>query len=363
MRSRRRMQTVVLFSLALLCALLAMACTPSVQGSHHQVAPFLLSNPTIISAGPVSLAVGTHHWSNPASGLEEAFFPVAVTVRNTGNQPLCGGVSTAALGDSAGASVSAIFPEGVVTRLFGPFASVAPMPQPTVKAAAFADQDVFLVLVHGSHGGHAGGISPGGGGFQGGTPGPPHFGPSPRIFTAPPFSPAFHSPISPFTPGSHGAPAGSASHGGGGFPGGAVRPPHFAPSPRVFAPPLFSLPFSSPFSPFAPSPFWPFYPSLPPLYPYGYPPSDSGYGPSLLPNLQPQEEERPEVDQALVTEILTAAFASRPLALHEERSGFLFFPLPVPHVGATVLTWGWYDCVTHELVAHLAMPIPVEQKM
>ncbi len=163
--------------------------------------------------------------------------------------------------------------------------------------------------------------------------------------------------------GSHGAPAGSASHGGGGFPGGATRPPHFGPSPRVFTPPLFSSPFPSPFSPFALSPFSPFYPSLPPLYPYGSPPSDSGYGPSLPPNLQSREEERPEVDQALVKEILTAAFASRPLVPHEERSGFLFFPLPVPAVGATVLTWGWYDCVTHELVAHLALPIPVEQKM
>src|SRR6266849_5185455 len=192
MRSRRRRQAVVLFSLAPLCALLALACSPFVKGAHHQAAPLPLSNPTRITAGPVSLTVGTNHWNNPAIGLEEAFFPVAVIVRNTGNQPLCGGVSTAALGDSAGASVSAIFPEGVVTRLFGPLASVAPMPQPTVKAAAFADQDVFLVLVHGSHGGHAGGISPGGGGFQGGTPGPPHFGPSPRIFTAPPFSPAFH---------------------------------------------------------------------------------------------------------------------------------------------------------------------------
>ena len=363
MRSRHRRQAVVLFSLAPLCALLAMACSPSVKGAHPQTSLLLLSHPTSVTAGPVSLTVGTNHWSNPASGVEEAFFPAAVTVRNTGNQPLCGGVSTAALGDSAGASVSAIFPEGVVTRLFGPFASVAPLSQPAVKAAAFADQDVFLVLVQGSYGGHSGGISPWSGGFQGGRPGPPPVGPSPRVFVPPPLSPPFHSPISPFTPGSHGAPTGSTSQSGEGFRGGAVRPPHFAPSPRVFAPPPFSSPFYSPFSPFATSPFSPFYPSLPPLYPYGYPPSDSGHGPSLLPNLQPQEEEHPEVDQALVTEILTAAFASRPLAPQEERSGFLFFPLPVPDVGFTVLTWGWYDCATHELVAHLSMPIPVEKKV
>jgi len=363
MRSRRRRQAVVLFSLAPLCALLALACSPFVKGAHHPAAPLPLSNPTRITAGPVSLTVGTNHWSNPAIGLEEAFFPVAVTVRNTGNQPLCGGVSTAALGDSAGASVSAIFPEGVVTRLFGPFASVAPLSQPAVKAAALADQAVFLVLVQGSLGGHSGGMSHGGRGFQGGTPGPPHVGPSPPVLVPSPFSSPFHSPLSPFTPGSHGAPIGGTSHSGGGFRGGVVRPPHFAPLPRVFAPPLFSSPFYSPFSPFAPSPFSPFYRPLPPLSPYGYPPADSGYGPVLPPTLQPREEESPAVDQALVTEIVTAAFASRPLAPQEERSGFLFFPLPVPHVGATVLTWGWYDCVTHALMAHLALPIAVDKKV
>src|SRR5712691_1789756 len=196
MRSRHRRQAVVLFSLAPLCALLALACSPSVKSAHPQTSPLPLSHPTSVTAGPVSLTVGTNHWSNPASGLEEAFFPVAVTVRNTGNQPLCGGVSTAALGDSAGASVSAIFPEGVVTRLFGPFASVAPLSRPAAKAAAFADQDVFLVLVQGNLGGHSGGISHGSGRFQGGTPGLPHFSPSPRVFTVPPFSPPFHSPIS-----------------------------------------------------------------------------------------------------------------------------------------------------------------------
>jgi hypothetical protein len=363
MRSRRRRQAVVLFSLPLLCALLAMACTPSVKGSHHQATLLPLSNPTTISAGSVSLAVGTNHWSNPAIGLEEAFFPVAVTVRNTGNQPLCGGVSTATLGDSAGASVSAIFPEGVVTRLFGPFASFTPMPQPAVKAAALADQDVFLVLVQNSLGGHSGGMSHRGGGFQGGTPGPPHFSPSPRVFTVPPFSLPFHSPISPFISGSRGAPAGNTSHSGGGFLGGVARPPHFAPSPRILAPPLFSSPFSSPFSPFTPSPFSPFYRPFPPLSPYGYPPADAGSGPVPPPTLQPREEEPPQVDQALVTEILTAAFASRPLAPHEERSGFLFFPLPVPDIGSTVLTWGWYDCVTHALVAHLSLPIAVDRKV
>ncbi|HEV8717001.1 MAG TPA: hypothetical protein VGX03_29795 [Candidatus Binatia bacterium] len=360
MRSRRRGQAVVLFSLASLCVLLATACTSSVKDTRHQVAPLPLPNPTSITVGPVSVAVGTQHWSRAASALEEAFFPVAVTVRNAGNQSLCGGVPTAALGDSAGTSVSAVFPEGVVTRLFGPLASLTPLSRPTVKAAAFAHQDVFLVRVHGSHGGSSGGIGHGSGGFQGGAPGPPHLGPSPRAFAPQPFSSPFRSPVSPLTPGSQGVPIGGMK-GGRGLSGGITRPPHWGPPPRVFAPPPLSSPFYSPFSPFTPSPFSPFYSPFPPLFPYGFLPPDYGYGPSLPPNLLPREEQRPEIDQALVREILTTAFASRPLAPQEERSGFLFFPLPVPDVGSTVLTWEWYDCVTHELVAYLSVPIPVEK--
>jgi hypothetical protein len=65
----------------------------------------------------------------------------------------------------------------------------------------------------------------------------------------------------------------------------------------------------------------------------------------------------------LVKEILTVAFASRPLAPHEERSGFLFFPFPVPDAGTTMLTWGWYGCGTQELVAHLTIPVVVEKKI
>jgi hypothetical protein len=359
MRSRRRTQAVVLFFLASLCVLLVVACTPSVKDARHQAPSFPLSNPITVSAGPVSLAVGAQHWSKPASGLEEVFFPVAVTVRNGGNQLLCGGVPTATLGDSAGTSVSAIFPENVVTRLFGPLASVAPPSRPTVKAAAFTNQDVFLVLAHGSHGGLSGGISPGGG-LHGGTPGMPHLGPSPRAFAPQPFSSPFHSPVFPFTPGSPGAPIGGVP-GGGGLSGGTARPPHWGPPPRVFAPPFLSSPFYSPFSPFAPSPFSPFYNPFPAPYPYSFSPLDPGYGLSLPPNLQPREEGRPEIDQALVKEILTTAFASRALVPQEERSGFLFFPLPVPDVGSTVLTWEWYDCTTHELIATLSTPIPVEK--
>ena len=70
MRSRRRTQAVVLFSLASCGALLAMACTPAVKDAHHQAPALRLSNPTTVNAGLVSLSVGTQHWGKPAGGLE-----------------------------------------------------------------------------------------------------------------------------------------------------------------------------------------------------------------------------------------------------------------------------------------------------
>jgi hypothetical protein len=60
-----------------------------------------------------------------------------------------------------------------------------------------------------------------------------------------------------------------------------------------------------------------------------------------------------------MTQIFALAFATPPLAAQEERSGFLFFPFPIPSVGPTQLDWGWYDCATRELVAQLALPIVV----
>ena len=363
----------VLSALAFLLALMGSACTPSVQVPQRHAAPLTLSNPTVLSSGPVSLAVGTNHWSKPETGLEEAFLPVAVTVRNTGTQTLCGWVATAVLGDSAGATVSATLPAGVVTRLFGPLAALGPLSPPAVRAATLTGQDSFLLLVHSSSGGHAGGMSPGGRGFSGATPGAPHFGPSPRAFTPSPFSAPLHSPVSPFIPGRQGVPAGGLGQSGSGFPRGVPRPPHVGPSPRVLVPPLFASPFYSPFSPFAPSPFSPFYQPLPPRYPsypyeyppygYGYvPPYGYGYVPPLSPDLPPRGEEPQEVDQALIQEIFTTSFADRPLAPHEERSGFLFFSLPVPEAGTTMLRWAWYECGTRQLVAQLAVPVAVEKK-
>src|SRR6266849_3980136 len=134
MYAQPRWHAGVLSALTFLLALMGSACTSSVQVPQRHAAPLTLSTPTVLSSGPVSLAVGTNHWSKPETGLEEAFLPVAVTVRNTGTQPLCGGVATAVLGDSAGATVSATRPAGVVTRLFGPLAALGPLSPPAGPA-------------------------------------------------------------------------------------------------------------------------------------------------------------------------------------------------------------------------------------
>src|SRR5262249_17000916 len=112
---------------------------------------------------------------------------------------------------------------------------------------------------------------------------------------------------------------------------------HVGPSPRVFVPPLFASPSSSPFSPFAPSLFAPFYQPLPPLYPlypyeyspygYGYaPPYGYGYIPPLSPDFPARGEEHQEVDQALIQEIFTTSFADRSLAPKRNGAGFCSSP-------------------------------------
>ncbi|HVO68903.1 MAG TPA: hypothetical protein VMT24_02590 [Aggregatilineaceae bacterium] len=45
----------------------------------------------------MSLTVGTNRLPTQGSGVEEAFLPVAVTVRNTGDRPLYAGLHTAVL--------------------------------------------------------------------------------------------------------------------------------------------------------------------------------------------------------------------------------------------------------------------------
>ena len=370
MHGYRSGHAAVLCILVLL-ALVASACPPPLQKPSQQAVPFTLSKPTLVSSGPVSLEVGTNRWPTPGTSLEEAFLPVAVTIRNTGDQPLCGGVSTAVLSDTAGASVSALFPAGVVTRLFGSFAALGPLSHPTLRTAMVRDQEAALLFVQW----RGGGLSPGRSGFHGSTPGLPHtprlphLGPPARSFVPPPRSPRFSSPPSPFFPGHPGGYRGGMNQRGKGFHGGIPRPPHLGRSPWGMVPPPFAFPYSRPYAPLPPTPLVPWYSPFPPLspyspFPYAYPYDPTppyAYPPVLPPELPPREEKPPQLDQALVKEILTVAFATRPLAAQEERKGFLFFPFPVPDTGSTTLTWDWYDCSTHALVAHLAVPIVVEK--
>jgi len=60
-------------------------------------------------------------------------------------------------------------------------------------------------------------------------------------------------------------------------------------------------------------------------------------------------------------EIVTAAFANRPLEPQEARTGFLFFPRPPAGAQTLTLTWSWYDCLTQELMAHLSVPVDLRR--
>ncbi|MBI3801883.1 MAG: hypothetical protein HY268_33545, partial [Deltaproteobacteria bacterium] len=206
MHPQRRRQAVVLWALLPFLVLLTCGCTPLLKGTHPQAAPLTLTNPTQVISAAVSLTVGTNRLRTQGTSVEQAFLPVAVTVHNTGDHTLCGGTYTAVLGDSSGASVSATLPEEVVTRLFGPLASLPPIPRPAALTGTFSDPAVFLMLVHGSQGMHSG-LGPGIGGFSGRAPQPPYLRPSPRVFVPPfgspspfafPFSPFSADPFSPF---------------------------------------------------------------------------------------------------------------------------------------------------------------------
>src|SRR5262245_39936668 len=175
---QRRRQAVVLCALIPFLVLLPYGCTPLVKGTHQPTTPLTLINPTSVSSAAVSLTVGTNRLGTQDGGVDEAFLPVAVTVRNASAHTLCGGVHTAVLGDPSGASVSATLPEEVVTRLFGPLASLPPIPRPAALMGTFSDAAVFLRFVHGSHGLHSG-IGSGIGSFSGRAPQPPYLRPSP----------------------------------------------------------------------------------------------------------------------------------------------------------------------------------------
>jgi len=269
MPSHRGERRIWLCLLAAVVSIRLLACTPTTSTVARQVSPLVLRDPVITHTDSAALIVGTNRWSTSAAVLEEAFWPLAVAMHNTSTHPLCGGAPTAALYSPDGSSVSAVLPTSVVTRLFGPLASLDARPT--------------LLLVHGGHGGHA---------HSGGI------------------------------------------HGGG---------------PHRFVPFPFYAPFSSPFSPYSSNPFPPF---------SRYSPYDYGYAlPPLHPNPPSAETEQPQIDQALVREIFTAAFASRPLEPQEERTGFLFFPRPTSGEPTLTLAWSWYDCVTHELIANLSVPV------
>jgi hypothetical protein len=300
-----RMQATGLVLLTLSAPLLTSSCAFPARATNNREHPLVLHEPTTVSSGPVSLVVGTNRWREQGGLMEEIFFPVAVTVRNHGERTVCGGATTAVLHDSTGVSSSAVLPADVVARLFGPLASLGPLSRGQIGMATFTDGSSSLLLIRGSHSGHAGGSTLGGRGFSGGM--------------------------------------------------SRLRP--WYPSP-------FYSPFSSPFVPYFPRPFSPFSYAFPPLFPplpYGYGPAlpyGYGYVPPPAPDIPlPKGDQGPEVDQALIKEVFASAFASRALTPQEDRSGFLFFPPPSSQKGAFTLTWDWYDCSSGELVAHLSIPV------
>ena len=331
--------------LSLLVALLYFglpACTPTTRTLPRQTTPLVLQDPLTIYTTTLSLTVGTNRWSTQATVVEDAFLPLAVTVHNTAERPLCGGVPTATLQTPEGTSFSAVSPTSVVTRLFGPVAAVEPGVSPPTRSAQESEGSPVLLLVQGSHGGHAyGGGMHGGSGYR--------FAPQP--FTSP-FSAPFASPFSPYAQSPFSSPFG--------YPPFPYTQSPFSPFTSPFSPYAqspFSSPFTSPSSPYTQSPFSS--PFTSPSFPFSRSaPYDYGSGlPSLPPPLPPSESDPSPIDQSLVKEIFAAAFASQPLAPRETRTGFLFFPRPSANEVPLTLTWSWYDCVTHELLAQLSVPV------
>ena len=326
------------FLLAAAASLSLLACTPTKRMVPPPASPVRLQDPTTTHTDSATLTVGTNRWRNSAAILEEAFLPLAVTMRNNSSRPLCGGVQTAALHATDGSSISAVVPTTVVERLFGPIASLEPEGPLWTVSTPLHEQSPFLLLVHGPHGGHSFG-----GGMHSGGPSP--F--APRPFSAP-FSSPFSSPhASPFS-----APYASPFHAPFSHPHSSPFHSPYSSFAYPYASPFYSpyvSPFYSPFSPYSADPFSPF---------SRYSPYDYGYAvPPLPPHPPATEPEQPKIDQSLIREIFSAAFVSRPLAPQEERTGFLFFPRPAATDHTLTLSWSWYDCVSHELIANLSVPI------
>ncbi len=297
MPSFRRESIRWLDLLAVLMTLSLVACTPTARTVARQGSPLVLREPLSTHTDRAALTVGTNRWPTAAAVLEEEFLPLAVTMHNTSHRPLCGGASTASLHSPEGSSFSAVLPTSVVIRLFGPLAAIEhELLQRTSQAAGGKPHPLLLRVQD-----HHGGLMPSGGLQRGGLP---------RLAPLP-----FASPASP-------------------------------PLSSPFSSP-FASPFSSPLSPYSGSPFSPFSP---------YPRYDYGYALPLLPPAPPfADPPPPPRDPALMREIVTAAFASRPLEPQEARTGFLFFPRPAARAQTLTLTWSWYDCLTQELMAHLSV--------
>ena len=308
-----RTGTLRLSLLAAITGAVLIACTLTTKTLPRRSPPLVLSDPTSTSSDPVSLTVGTNRWSPSATVLEEAFFPLAVTMHNTGERPLCGGAPTAALHAPDGSASAAVLPTSVITQLFGPVAAVEQGFHQQTANPGGSNTGVRLLLVYGSHGGYAQG-----GGMQSGMGGGHRFSPLP--YTSP-FSSPYYSPFSS---------------------------PYYSP----YSTPYYS-PFSSPFAPYALSPYSPFASPFSRYAPYEY----GSALPPLPPNVQEPEAAPGQTTHSLITDIVTAAFASRPLAPHETRTGFLFFPRPTARGTPFTLTWSWYDCVTQQPIAHLSVPV------
>ena len=270
------------------------ACTLATTTLARRSPPLVLSDPTSTSSDTLSLTVGSNRWTPSAAVLEEAFFPLAVTMQNTGERPLCGGAPTAALQSPDGSSSAAVLPTSVITQLFGPVAAVEPGFRQQTARLRGSNTGGMLLLVYDSHGGRAYG-----GGIHGGMGGGHRFSPPPFYS---PFASPFYSPFAPYS-----------------------------------LSPFFS-PFAFPFSRSAPYDYGSALPLLPP----------NPQGPDAAPS---------PTAQPLLTAIVTAAFASWPLAPHETRTGFLFFPRPTARGTPLTLTWSWYDCITQQPIAHLSVPV------
>ncbi len=316
------------------------ACAPAKQALAPPAHVSSVQDVSTAQANNATLIVGTKQWNTSTAVLEEGFFPLAVRMHNNSTRPICGGVQTATLHSHEGGAVSAVLPTSVVTRLFGPLASVEhEFPQRPVSAVG-RERRPMLLRVQGR-------LFSGGGIYGGATsPFAPFSYSSP--FSSPPsslYSSPFRSPYaSPYF-----AP----------YPS-----PYSSPSPSPFSSPYlspYSSPFLSPFSvPYSSYLYSPFYPySSNPFSSFSrYTPYDYGYAlPPVKPLPPPLKSEQPKIDHALLREIFSAAFASRPLEPQEERTGFLFFPRPISPQSTLTLVWSWYDCVTHELIAHLSVPV------